>query len=188
MTRNIDSGQGINTNYPLSTMPGPRTMTTLTSVTPSSGTTSVVKKVATYPAPRSRTTNQEGPTVTPITQSLPQMQGMNSENIKNGRDIKATPRSEQNLSYPTPPRSTGWYLSPPPGWKPPTYTDALADPERYPRVDPRVIISLTFLVIMTQIPQIEILGKSLYVTVMNIVLEGLVIIHLFMHRVLKSQV
>ena len=34
------------------------------------------------------------------------------------------------------PRSTGWYLSPPPGWKPPTYTDALADPERYPRVDP----------------------------------------------------
>ena len=53
-----------------------------------------------------------------------------------GRDSKATPRSGQNLSYPTPPRNTGWYLSPPPGWKPPTYTDALADPERYTRVDP----------------------------------------------------
>ena len=67
---------------------------------------------------------------------MSQIQGMNSENIKNGRDSKGTPRSEQNLSYLTPPRSTGWYLSPLPGWKPPTYTDALADPERYPRVDP----------------------------------------------------
>ena len=61
---------------------------------------------------------------------------MNSENIKNGRDSKATPRSGQNSSHPTPPRNTGWYLSPPPGWKLPTYNDALADPERYTRVDP----------------------------------------------------
>ena len=66
--RNIDNGQGINTNYPLSTMPSPSTMTTLTSVTPSSNIpTSVVKKVAPYPTLRLRTTNQEGPTVTPIT-------------------------------------------------------------------------------------------------------------------------
>ena len=68
LTRNVDSGQRINTNYPLSTMPSPSTMTTLTSVTPSSNIpTSVVKKVAPYPTPRLRTTNQEGPTVTPIT-------------------------------------------------------------------------------------------------------------------------
>ena len=53
------------------------------------------------------------------------MRGMNAENIKNGRDSKATPRSGQNLSYPTPPRTTDWYLSPPPRWK----------PERYTRVD-----------------------------------------------------
>ena len=66
--RNIGSGQGINTNYPLSTMPSPSIMTTLTSVTPSSNIpTSVVKKVAPYPTPRLRTTNQEGPTLTPIT-------------------------------------------------------------------------------------------------------------------------
>ena len=68
VTRNVDSGQGINTNYPLSTMPSPSTMTTLTSVTTSSNIpTSVVKKVAPYPTPRLRTTNQEGPTVTPVT-------------------------------------------------------------------------------------------------------------------------
>ena len=68
VTRNVDSGQKINTNYSLSAMPSPSTMTTLTSVTPSSNIpTSVVKKVAPYPTPRSRTTNQEGPTVTPIT-------------------------------------------------------------------------------------------------------------------------
>ena len=74
VTRNINSGQKINTNYPISTMPSPSTMTTLTSVTPSSNIhTSVVKKVAPYPTPRLRTTNQEGPRVTPITQSLPQM-------------------------------------------------------------------------------------------------------------------
>ena len=112
-------------------------MTTLTSVTPSSNIhTSVIKKVDPYPTPRLRIINQDGPTVTPISQSLPQMRGMNSENIKNGRDSKATPRSWQNLSYPTPPRNADWFLSPPPGWKPPTYMDALVDPERYTRVDP----------------------------------------------------
>ena len=67
-TRNVDSGQKINTNYPISTMPNPSTMTILTSVMPSSNIhTSVVKKVAPYPTLRLRTTNQEGPTVTPKT-------------------------------------------------------------------------------------------------------------------------
>ena len=67
-TRNVDSDQRINTNYPISTIPRPSTMTTLTSVTPSSNIhTPVVKKVAPYPTPRLRTTNQEGPIVTSIT-------------------------------------------------------------------------------------------------------------------------
>ena len=67
VTRNVDSGQKININYPISTIPSPSTMTTLTSVTPSSNIhTSVIKKVAPYPALRSRIINQEGPTVTPI--------------------------------------------------------------------------------------------------------------------------
>ena len=82
-TRNVDSGQKIDTNYPISTIPSPSTMTTLTSVTPSSNIhTSVIKKVAPYLTPRSRIINQDRPTVTPISQSLPQMWGMNSENIK----------------------------------------------------------------------------------------------------------
>ena len=127
VTRNIDSGQKINTNYPISTIPSPSTMNIHVSV---------IKKVAPYPTPRSRIINQDGLTVIPISQSFPQMQGMNTENIKNGRDSKATPIFGQNLSYPTPPRDTDWYLPPPPRWKPPTYMDALADPERYTRVDP----------------------------------------------------
>ena len=65
--RNVHSGQKINTNYPISTIPSPSTMTTLTSVTPSSNIpTSVITKVAPYPAPRSRIINQDGPTVIPI--------------------------------------------------------------------------------------------------------------------------